>query len=205
MGAFLIIWLVTERLDTLNTTILALLGISSCTSIASRLTNAITLEDGSIRPEPDRAARRHKSSADLIEDLGKERKALNAEADALRKQQLEAPVAGGDARLVRLCARIQRLNDDLDYLKLPRITRFFMDLLGENGSVTVHRLQVLVWTLVLGVVFITKVKSELSMPVFSDTLLGLMGLSSATYIALKVPELKKAEAEVNAASKEEKK
>jgi len=40
---------------------------------------------------------------------------------------------------------------------------------------------------VLGVVFIAKVKRELSMPVFGETFLGLMGLNSATYIAPKNP------------------
>jgi hypothetical protein len=56
---------------------------------------------------------------------------------------------------------------------------------------------------VLGVVFIAKVKRELSMPVFSETLLGLMGLNSATYIALKIPELKKTQVDVDASAKEE--
>jgi hypothetical protein len=49
-------------------------------------------------------------------------------------------------------------------------------------------------------VFVEQVTRELSMPVFSETLLGLMGLSSATYIALKVPALKKVQADVNASA-----
>ena len=43
------------------------------------------------------------------------------------------------------------------------------------------------------------------MPVFSETLLGLMGLSSATYIALKVPELQKTQKEAEANAKENQK
>ena len=45
-----------------------------------------------------------------------------------------------------------------------------------------------VWTLVLGIIFIASVYNNLSMPEFSSTLLGLMGISSGTYLGFKVPE-----------------
>lgn len=205
VGAFLIIWLVTDRLDTLNTTILALLGISSGTTLASKLANSLTLEGGATRAEPERAARRSKSTAVLRKELGDELNKLETEAIELERTGDAAPTDGAELEPGGLSARIQRLHDDLDYLNQHRITRFCIDLLAENGRVALHRLQVLIWTAVLGVVFIAKVKRELSMPVFSETLLGLMGLSSATYIALKIPELKKTQADVNAAAKEERK
>jgi hypothetical protein len=47
-----------------------------------------------------------------------------------------------------------------------------------------------VWTIILGVVFAARVKSDLVMPDFSATLLGLMGISSGTYIGFKFPEQK---------------
>jgi hypothetical protein len=204
VGAFLIIWLVTDRLDTLNTTILALLGISSGTTLASKLVNSLTLEGGATRAEPERMARRRKSTVTLRKELSDELSRLEADAvDLEEEKRSAAPVQGPDPQLERLSARIQRLNDDLDYLKRHRVTRFCIDLLAENGRVALHRLQVLIWTAVLGVVFILKVKRELSMPVFSETLLGLMGLSSVTYIALKIPELKKTQADVDASAKEE--
>ena len=43
------------------------------------------------------------------------------------------------------------------------------------------------WTVVLGLVFIVQVVNDLSMPDFSPTLLGLMGISSGTYIGFKLP------------------
>ena len=204
VGAFLVIWLVTDRLDTLNTTILALLGISSGTTLASKLANTLTLQGGTTAIEPARVARRHKSTQTLRDELGKELKDLEAEALALEKKRRASTSAEADTQAAQLESRIQRLRDDLEYLGHSRITRFFIDLLAENGRVTLHRLQIIVWTAVLGIVFIAKVKRELSMPVFSETLLGLMGLSSLTYIALKIPELKKVEADVKASGAAEK-
>ena len=50
-----------------------------------------------------------------------------------------------------------------------------------------HRLQVLLWTFVLGVVFVASVAHVLSMPEFNTTLLALMGISGATYLGFKMP------------------
>jgi hypothetical protein len=60
------------------------------------------------------------------------------------------------------------------------------DLLGDEEHISFHRFQVAVWTLVLGVVFVIKVLSELAMPEFSATVLGLMGISSGTYLGFKL-------------------
>jgi hypothetical protein len=200
VGAFLIIWLVTDRLDTLNTTILALLGISSGTTLASKLANTLTLTGGATSVEPRRAARRNKSIEELRESVDSEIRALETEAAALeeKRQATAKPSPELEAKAVTISARLQRLHDDHEYLNHNALARFCIDLLSENGRVTLHRFQVVVWTVVLGVVFITKVKRELAMPVFSETLLGLMGLSSLTYVALKVPELKQVQAQVNA-------
>jgi hypothetical protein len=61
------------------------------------------------------------------------------------------------------------------------------DLLGDEGHISFHRFQIAVWTLVLGVVFVMKLLSELAMPEFSATVLGLMGISSGTYLGFKLP------------------
>lgn len=44
--------------------------------------------------------------------------------------------------------------------------------------------------LVLGVIFLSSVYNQLTMPEFSATLLGLMGISAGTYIGFKFPEQK---------------
>lgn len=71
----------------------------------------------------------------------------------------------------------------------PQTTRGFVrDLLDDGNGVSLHRFQMFVWTLVLGIIFVDSVYKDLSMPEFSATLLGLMGISSGTYLGFKIPE-----------------
>jgi hypothetical protein len=76
-------------------------------------------------------------------------------------------------------------------------TSFIHDVISDATGVSLHRFQMFVWTLVLGVIFIASVYKSLEMPEFSATLLGLMGISSGTYLGFKVPE-KNAEAAAQA-------
>jgi hypothetical protein len=71
-----------------------------------------------------------------------------------------------------------------------RTTRGFLrDVMSDNtGAISLHRFQMFVWTLVLGLIFVVSVYNGLEMPEFSATLLGLMGISSGTYLGFKVPE-----------------
>jgi hypothetical protein len=62
------------------------------------------------------------------------------------------------------------------------------DLLWDGNGMSFHRFQIVVWTLVLGFIFVASVYAELTMPDFSATLLGLMGISSGTYLGFKLPE-----------------
>jgi hypothetical protein len=66
--------------------------------------------------------------------------------------------------------------------------RWFIDILSDANGVSFHRFQLFSWTLILGGVFIGATYLELNMPVFDTTLMGLLGLSAATYLGLKVPE-----------------
>jgi len=65
---------------------------------------------------------------------------------------------------------------------------FLHDVMSDPTGVSLHRFQMFVWTLVLGVIFVGSVYKNLEMPEFSATLLGLMGISSGTYLGFKVPE-----------------
>lgn len=77
--------------------------------------------------------------------------------------------------------------------RTPRASHGWRDLVtDEKGVVALDRFQVLVWTLVLGGIFLNSVFWDLTMPEFSATMLALMGISSGTYIGFKLP-MKKAE------------
>jgi hypothetical protein len=62
------------------------------------------------------------------------------------------------------------------------------DLFCDGDGVSFNRFQIIVWSIVLGIVFINAVHRDLAMPDFDPTLLGLMGLSSGTYVGFKFPE-----------------
>lgn len=69
------------------------------------------------------------------------------------------------------------------------------DVLSDpQGTISLYRFQLLSWTLVLGLIFCVHVYNGLSMPDFDTTLLGLMGISSGTFLGAKFPEQKKAAA-----------
>ena len=65
---------------------------------------------------------------------------------------------------------------------------FFTDILIDAGGVSFHRFQIVAWTLALGFIFLAQVFNYLMMPDFNATLLGLMGISSGTYLGFKFPE-----------------
>jgi hypothetical protein len=70
----------------------------------------------------------------------------------------------------------------------PAVSAGLIDLLRDGDGISFHRFQIVVWTIVLGVIFVRAVAIDLTMPEFDTTLLGLMGLSSGTYIGFKFPE-----------------
>jgi hypothetical protein len=67
---------------------------------------------------------------------------------------------------------------------------FFKDITTSADGASLHRLQFMVWTLALAVVFVVTVWRTIGMPDFDATMLGLMGITSGTYAGLKLPENK---------------
>jgi hypothetical protein len=65
---------------------------------------------------------------------------------------------------------------------------FLRDILTDERSWSFHRVQLFVWTIVLVVVFWSSMLHHFAMPDFDATMLSLMGISSGTYLGLKMPE-----------------
>ena len=72
------------------------------------------------------------------------------------------------------------------------IANFLDDILSSelNGSRTVqlHRIQILVWTIILGFAFVWEVYSSFRMPKFDPNLLIMMGISGSLYLGFKFKE-----------------
>lgn len=172
---FFFLWLVTGRgdLDTINPTVLTLTGISAATALGAAFITSNTAD-------PKAAA--NPSSKNL---LGKIREAKEAErtAKASGDQQAEQ-----DAR-----EKLGALRKELKDWRRIHSNQWILDLLSEENDMSkpqimsFHRFQIIVWTLVLGVVFCSEVLTKLAMPTFDTTLLVLMGISSGTYLGFKFP------------------
>jgi hypothetical protein len=75
-----------------------------------------------------------------------------------------------------------------EYDQLTATQGLWHDLLCGPDGPALHRMQMLAWTLVLAVVFVFTVLHDLKMPDFDASLLLLMGITNFTYVGFKVPE-----------------
>ena len=65
---------------------------------------------------------------------------------------------------------------------------FFADLLTGTSGYRFHCFQICAWTVLLGLIFIITVYQDLVMPPFGPTLVGLSGMSAATYLGFALIE-----------------
>jgi hypothetical protein len=65
---------------------------------------------------------------------------------------------------------------------------FLIDTLTDVDGVSLHRFQILAWTLVIGIVFCIEVYRNLALPTFDETVLAILGISAGTYLGFKIPE-----------------
>jgi hypothetical protein len=67
---------------------------------------------------------------------------------------------------------------------------FLKDIIFADGAPALHRVQMVLWTLILGAVFVRTSYETLQLPVFDATLLAMIGISGTLYIGFKWPEKK---------------
>ncbi len=188
--SYLGIWLITGSLDTITASLLALMGISAGTALSEAL-----IDSGQANAD-----------AEKLVDLQAEKNALQQTLPDLQSQMaVAAPQAAvsPDALSARDSlnrqmqdsrTRLAQVNLQIqDLTPSPSSTTsrgFLRDVLSDGAGYSFHRFQIFAWTLLLGIMFVSSVYNDLMMPEFSATLLGLMGISSGTYIGFKFPEQK---------------
>jgi hypothetical protein len=67
---------------------------------------------------------------------------------------------------------------------------FLKDILRDELGYSVHRTQMFMWTVIMGIIFVTSVIRFQQIPQLDESLLGLMGISSGAYVGLKTMENK---------------
>ena len=82
---------------------------------------------------------------------------------------------------------------DADTFSAPcwTVQRFMRELVSDDEGCSIARFQMLAWTIALVIVFLADVFDDLQMPVFGPELLYLLGLSTGTYVAHRVPEMQR--------------
>lgn len=120
-------------------------------------------------------------SAAVIDD-SKDR-ALIEETKVLQQKQADAATTPTEKAQL-----LDKIRGNIRQLKPKESQGFLKDILEDANGISFHRLQMLVWTVVLGVLFVYTVWKKLSMPDFDATLLALQGLTAGTYLGFKFPE-----------------
>ncbi|HJX85238.1 MAG TPA: hypothetical protein VJ723_12920, partial [Candidatus Angelobacter sp.] len=173
--AYLYVWLITGEYDTVTSSVLVLIGISAGTGAAALLVDK-----------------------QKVQEIITQRTSLDAQLTALQARindlSAAAPQPGSplDQELQQKKNSLLEVQAQLAHAPVtppPAASKGFLkDILSDGEGVAFHRFQMVVWTLVFGLIFVRSVYRDLSMPNFDASLLGLMGISSGTYIGFKFPE-----------------
>jgi hypothetical protein len=195
IASYFFLWIVTGDMDTLNTSVLGLIGISAGTALGSAFVDAakpVPAGPSGNTPIVD-VTRPH---LEVLAELTKLRADTQKELEALQKARtLISPsdkhaLDNNERRQNEVRERLANYRWQSAYFAWPTWKGVMYDLLAENNLISFHRFQIFVWTLILGIMFVANVYNELAMPEFSATLLGLLGISAGTYVGFKLPETK---------------
>jgi hypothetical protein len=197
IASFFFLWIVTGDMDTLNTSVLALIGISAGTALGAAFVDAgkpASADPSDNQPPVDVSRPR----SEVLAELEQVQLQVQNELETLQKSR--ADISSSDTTALNenerrqnvLRERLSEYRWQSAYFAWPTWKGVMYDLLAENNMISFHRFQIFVWTLVLGIMFVANVYNELAMPEFSATLLGLLGISAGTYVGFKLPESRQA-------------
>lgn len=183
--ALVFIWLVTGERD-FSGSALTLLGITAGTVVGARIIDAT--RDATAAADATDPGRQAAVQVALDGKKQLEKALADAEKQAAANPaNPAAQVTLEDARQ-RYSEYIVELRRTHPGLVAPRSEGLFVDVLSDSHGVSFHRFQMLAWTAILGLMFAIEVLARLGMPEFETNLLALMGISSGTYLGLKIPE-----------------
>lgn len=127
--------------------------------------------------------------------LEKQKAGLTSQLAALDAKLADPATAGQSADTLsaqkdQLAGQLAKINDSLSGLpSLPDVSEgFIFDILRDETGISLHRFQMVVWTLILGAVFVIDVYKNLAMPDFGANLLALLGVSGGVYVGFKLPD-----------------
>lgn len=189
-ASYVTIWLITDALDTITPSLLGLMGISAGTALGEALidsgkSSASTDQLQSLTAEKQTLEQSIPELQSQVSSLNQ--KTTLAPEDTANRDSLNKQLQDARTRLADIGQQIQKLTPSPS----AGVSKGLLtDILSDGSGYSFHRFQIFAWTIVLGIIFVSSVYNNLTMPEFSATLLGLMGISSGTYIGFKFPETK---------------
>ena len=189
-SSYLTIWLITGALDTITASLLALMGISAGTALGEAM-----IDDGKDTAQTNQGQSLTAEKYALEQSITETQAQLDAAnqqassqvTDQSNRDALNRQLTDSRTRLLQIDQQLRVLSTQQP---ATESSGFIRDILTDSTGYSFHRFQIFAWTIILGIIFISSVYNSLSMPEFSSTLLGLMGLSAGTYIGFKFPEQK---------------
>jgi len=192
-ASFLFIWMVTgDHTNTLTEQALILMGIGTGTALGAAMIDSTKRENVDIQLDklnPDES----KLNAEILElkaKISNLQSIINANPPGTSENMEE--LSKSNIQLAEKEAQLNETKNKIAEVKTalskPVSEGFMRDLLTDANGISFHRFQMLIWTFVLGFIFIVEVFKTLRMPEFSPTLLALMGISAGTYLGFKIPE-----------------
>jgi hypothetical protein len=171
VSSFLFLFVATQKVTVLNVTCLWLIGIGSGTALGAAI-----ITPSSDPNSANQAAENKKIQAEVADQRSQlrdlEDKAKQGPLDPARQQDLND---------------LRQKNLPKEYTGFFSLRQMLMDLISDDTEgVAIYRFQMLAWTIALGFVFVFKVATERAIPTFDLATLGLLGISSGTYLGFKL-------------------
>jgi hypothetical protein len=190
VAAFLFLWLYQGEIPVLNNTCLVLIGIGAGTALGSAM---ISLEASSQREADETTAREEYADATkgmVTRNANEPRKHFGAKLKRIIKEiqeQIQATEEPARAELVKRERTLQQQLEAFQAQPSHRLHRLLNDWLSDENHYSFHRYQMLIWTIILGIIFAVTVIQTRALPEFDNTLLALLGISNGTYLGFRLP------------------
>jgi hypothetical protein len=191
IGSFLLIYMITGEF-TMTEQALILMGIGTGTALGATMidNSKRTNSDNELETlNPQRA--RAKAELDALDQqiaAAEQALAANPAATETDKAALQAQKVNRAEKAAQLNVIDVKIGNAQAGLQQPTSEGPWTDLVTDANGPSFHRFQMIVWTFILGALFLVGVFRSLAMPEFSGTLLALMGISAGTYLGFKIPE-----------------
>jgi hypothetical protein len=167
VSSFLFLFVATQKVTVLNVTCLWLIGIGSGTALGAAI---IT---------PGNANNQMATNKTIQLKAEDDRNRLTI---LLQKKRRGQTLSSDEQAELETLEKVPK-----SYSGFASLRQLLIDVISDDAEgVAIYRFQMLAWTIALGFVFIFKVAVDRSIPTFDVATLGLLGISSGTYLGFKL-------------------